>query len=274
MRRPDRIKRPGSRQAPTSKALASCTPALFRACCALTIHSSRRRFAARLNSGVRHTPPMVASENSDGIARVEAEMPPLDLDMTLRCKRELGHLLGVHGPHEPCGKMIADGLVRLVDKCGLEYVAARAMLLEFLAHGTVMHYHRAQDHFESCVQALHRGINYLERLRALGYSNNGVPLVARPRDLEVIREVTKSAVRQFRDFLEHIEDDIIQGRVPSDSNAFIHLGWSSASINGATLAYADVARWVSQLHEIAAPLSVVTLTVSTPDAAGGAGSGA
>jgi hypothetical protein len=209
---------------------------------------------------------MTAAENSEGVARLEAAMPPLKLDTMLRSKRELGHILGVHGPREPRGKQIVDGLVRLVDKCGLEYIAAREMLVKFLADGSVMHYHRAQDHFESCVQALHRAIKYLERLRALGYSNNGVPLVPRPRDLEVIRDSTKSSVREFRDFVEHIEDDIVQGKVADDSNAFIHLGWSSASINGATLAYADVARWCSQLHEIAAPLSIVTLTASAPEA--------
>jgi len=211
---------------------------------------------------------MTASENSEGIARLEAAMPPLAVDMTLRSKRELGHILGVHGPREPRGKKIVDGLVRLVDKCGLESVAAREMLVKFLADGSVMHYHRAQDHFESCIQALHRAINYLERLRALGYSNNGVPLVPRPRELEVIRDSTKNSVREFRDFIEHIEDDIIQGKVPDESNAFIHLGWSSASINGATLAYADIARWCTQLHEIAAPLSIVMLTTATPEAPG------
>ena len=200
-------------------------------------------------------------------------MPPLALDTTLRSKRDLGHILGVHGPSEPRGKKIVDGLVRLIDKCGLEYIAAREMLVKFLADGYVMHYHRAQDHFESCIQALYRAINYLERLRALGYSNNGIPLVPRPRELEVIRDSTKNAVREFRDFVEHIEDDIIQGKVADESNAFIQLGWSSASINGATLAYADVVRWCSQLHEIAEPLSIVTLTASTPEAPSDNGSG-
>jgi hypothetical protein len=201
-------------------------------------------------------------ENVGGVAKLEARMPELHLDATLRAKRQLGHSLGVSAPRESKGKRLVDGLIRLSDKSAVEYQDARRSLLLFLRNGNPDHYHRAQDHFESCVQSLHRAINYLERLRSLGYRlSTGAALVPRPRDLELLRDDTKRSVRAFRDFLEHIENDIIQDTVPLDRPAELHLGWQRATVNDATLEYADVVRWCVQLHQLVTPLAVVSVTV-------------
>ena len=204
---------------------------------------------------------MADDENSEGVARLEAGMPPLLLDGTLRSKRELGHVLGVSGPAEPKGRQIVDGLVRLTDKSACEYQDCRTSLILFLRKGHADQLHRANDHFESCVSSLHRAINYLDRLRSLGYRRpNGEALVARPRDLEILRDSVRSKVRTFRDYLEHLEDDIIQNKIPPDRPASLHLGWERATINDALLAYRDVARWCNQLYDFATPLAVVTLS--------------
>lgn len=201
------------------------------------------------------------SGNPQGIARLSAGMPEITVVPDLRSKRQLGAVLGVSSPSEPKGKLIVDGIVRLSDKALLEYQAARMELLQFLENGYPNDLHRAQDHFESCVHALHRGINFLERLRRLGYLLlNGTPLVNRPREFELLRDVTRISVREFRDFLEHTEDDIIGDVVPHGCPATLHLGWEQATINTAALNYTDVARWCIQLHEFARPLSVVTVS--------------
>src|SRR5437870_3485166 len=105
-------------------------------------------------------------ENQAAVERVDAKMPSLaHLETPLRSKRELGHILGVHGPPTPRGKQIADGYVRLVEKTILEYEEAREKLIAFLKDGTLDHYFRAQDHFESSTQSFHRAILYLDQLR-------------------------------------------------------------------------------------------------------------
>ena len=205
---------------------------------------------------------MAAHENPEGTARLEAGMPLLAASGNLRSKRQLGHFLGVAAPAQPKGRQIVDGLVRLSDKSVCEYQACREALLTFLRHGNPDHLHRAQDHFESCVQSLHRAMNYLERLRTLGYrTDGGHPLVARPRDLEVLRDGVRGQVRVFRDLLEHLEDDIAADRVPSDSPAQLHLGWEKATLENASLEYSDIVRWCTAIHELVAPLAQVTLTV-------------
>ncbi len=193
-------------------------------------------------------------------------MPNLEhLERSLRSKRDLGKLLGVHAQPSGRARQIADGYVRLVEKTLLEYEESRSKLLAFLADGTADHEHRAQDHFESCVQSLHRAIEYLERLRAFGYKRgDGAPFVPRPRDLEVIRDTVRAKVRDMRDAIEHLDRDILDGSFPESAKVGIHLGWEKASLGGLALDYADVARWITQLHEYAGLLSRVHLTVGPP----------
>lgn len=68
-------------------------------------------------------------ENEVAVKRIAASMPAVGLEASLRSKRQLGNLLGVHGPHTPRGKQVADGFVRLVEKAILEYQASRERLL-------------------------------------------------------------------------------------------------------------------------------------------------
>ncbi|WP_455231009.1 hypothetical protein [Geopseudomonas aromaticivorans] len=144
-------------------------------------------------------------ENEIFLNRITTSMPELDLESSLRSKRVLGNLLGVHGPHTPRGKQIADGLVRLVEKATLEYKASRERIIALLSEGEFDNYHRAQDHFETSLHSVHRAVSYLERLRSMGFRlPDGQPFIPRPRDLEILRSDVKTKIRVFRDFAEHL----------------------------------------------------------------------
>jgi len=194
------------------------------------------------------------------------QMPSLsDLDASLRGKRELGRILGVHGPSTPRGLQIADGYVRLVEKTIIEYESSRREMLSFMAGGVLDSYFRAQDHFETCLQALHRAIIFLDRLRRLGIRRaDGTPFVPRPRDLEVLNEGVRSRVRDIRDACEHLDEDIINGRIPEDAEVAIHLGWECAKLADKEICYHEISKWIIQLHQFAVPLSRVELVVSSP----------
>jgi hypothetical protein len=201
-------------------------------------------------------------ENESAVQRVDASMPTIALETSLRSKRQLGLLLGVHGPHTPRGKQIANGFVRLVEKTILEYQSSRERLLAFLKDGIADDYFRAQDHFETSTQSLHRAITYLDRLRGMGFRQvDGTAFVPRPRELEVLRDDIKAKVRELRDFIEHLDQDIVGERIPPEAEIGMHLGWEKASLNGAEITYSDFARWVGQLHHFAVLLSRVHITV-------------
>jgi hypothetical protein len=209
------------------------------------------------------------TDNQEGVDRLMRGMPSLDhLEISLRSKRDLGKLLGVHAQPSGRARQIADGYVRLVEKAILEYKEARSNLIAFLADGTADHLHRAQDHFESCIQALHRALIYFDRLRNFGYKRqDGTPFIPRPRELEVLRETVRKPVRDMRNALEHLDNDILDGTLPEDSPAGPHLGWDIATLGAHKLLYADVTRWIEQLHEFAAVLSRVHLQVGPAPAA-------
>lgn len=209
-------------------------------------------------------------EKQQGVNRLMQGMPSLDhLDVSLRGKRELGQLLGVHAQPVGRARQIADGYVRLVEKTVLEYKEARTQLIRFLAEGTLDDLHRAQDHFESCIQSLHRALTYFERLRGFGYKRgDGTPFIPRPRDLEVLRDTVRTPVRDMRDALEHLDHDILIGALPEDTPAGPRLGWEVATLGACKLRYTDVTRWIEQLHEFAALLSRVHLQVAATPSAG------
>lgn len=71
-------------------------------------------------------------------------------------------------------------------------------------------------------------------------------------------------MRRFRDFAEHLDQDVIDGKLPPTAEVSIHLGWEMATLNGAQLPYAELARWIRQLHGLALRLSAVELVVGEP----------
>jgi hypothetical protein len=98
---------------------------------------------------------------------------------------------------------------------------------------------------------------------------DGLSFVPRPRDLEVLRSDVKSKVRVFRDFAEHLDEDIVSGKLPVDAEVGIHLGWEKATLNQAEIVYVDLTRWLTQLHLFAGQLSRVNITIGPtgePDA--------
>lgn len=199
--------------------------------------------------------------------RLDESMPTLrQLETSLRGKRMLGNIMGVHGPATPRGKQIADGYVRLVEKTILEYQASRERLVLFMdGDGDFDNYCRAQDHIESTVESLHRAILYLEQLRRQGFLQaDGSPFVPKPRDLEALRDDVKARVRDLRDACEHLDKDIIGGKIPADSDVAVHVGWEGVDLAGTKITYVEMSRWIEQIHHFALLLSRVQILVGEP----------
>ncbi len=204
----------------------------------------------------------MSSANEAGVQRLKDGMPSIDhLESSLKPKHDLGKIIGVYKFPDVRGMQITDGFVRLVDKAVIEYRESRSRLIKFLAQGMADDGCRASYHFESCIQSLHKAINYIERLRHLGYSRgDNSPLIPKPRDMTVLQENVKSEIRKFRDAIEHLDNDIIDGRLPENQIIGVHLGWKVATVGKFHLAYKNIVKWLEQLHEIAAILSRVHLT--------------
>ncbi len=208
---------------------------------------------------------MQKSENDHGSNKLKQHMPCIGhLKYSLRPKRDLGQILGMHKLPSGRGRQIADGFVRLAEKSAIEYVEARAKLFKFLELGNADDEYRAGDHFESCIQSLHRAINYLERLKSLGYKRgDGSPLVPKPQNMTVLHQSNANSIRDFRDAIEHLENDILKGLIPETQRTGVHLGWDKATIGSHNLGYKEVAKWIEQINRVAAILSEIYVTVSS-----------
>lgn len=207
----------------------------------------------------------IDDKNADGVSRFLSGMPELKLQGSLRSKRHLGYVLGVNSPKELKGRRVVDGVIRLADKACLEYMASRDTMAKFLEQGYADDLFRAQDHFESCIIALHRAIRFLERLRKMGYKlSDGTPLVPKPREFELLHESAMSKIRRFRDTIEHIEERIINDAIDEKSPASIHIGWQKATLGEDTIEYVDLAMWCNLIYQFALPLSQVVANVSDP----------
>jgi len=159
----------------------------------------------------------------------------------------------------------------LVEKSLLEYEALRSKLISFLGEGAAEDYHRAQDHAESCVNALHRAIEYLDRLRAKGLRRiDGSAYVPRARELAVLREDRRRAVRELRGLIEHIDNDILDGRIDPNADVTVRPMRDRLLLGGKELKYSEIAENLRLLHAIAVELTVVRLTVSERLGGGGA----
>lgn len=191
-------------------------------------------------------------------------IPTLEnLEVSLRSKRMLGNVLGRHGPASKNGKQIADGLVRLVEKAVQEYKAAiKKFALFMCGNGEFDNYCRAQDHMESCIQSLHRAICYIERLRRMGFRQaEGAPFIPKPREIEFLRDEAKGRVRKLRDACEHLDKDIIAGKLGPDDDVAICLRLEGVDLSGISILYNELARWIEQIHHFAILLSQVHIVV-------------
>ena len=211
--------------------------------------------------------------NPEGTQKLQNGMPSLaDLDASLRSKRFLSNVLGINSPPTSHGTQLADGFVHLEQKALIEYEALRITLTAFLENGIAEDFHRAQDYAETCVNTLHRCIEYLDRLRSLGFRRaDGSPYVPRARELAVLRDDRRRAVRKMRDLLEHIDADILGGRVAPGGDVTVCLTFESLQLGPAVLSYVQMADNIRLLHSFAVELSEVRITVANapPSSANG-----
>jgi len=202
-------------------------------------------------------------ESNESISKLK--IPSLgELELSLRSRRQLGRILEVQGPPSARGKQLADWYVRLTEKTIIEYEETRQKLYKFLQDGFADDYYRSQDHFETCINSLHRSIQYLDRLRGLGLRlSDGKPFIPKPRDLQVLSEDTRSRIRNFRDACEHIDKDIVKPDFPVDREVGIHMSWEKAKVLDNEIQYEDLAKWLKQIHYFALLLSQVKIVIAT-----------
>ena len=202
-----------------------------------------------------------AHETPTPIEQLLDSMPTLDhLETSLRGGRLVsglvGSLTGAPFPADARTSQIADGFVRLVERAILDYRDSQVRLFTHLrGDHNLDDWHRAQDHMESCIESLHRSIVYLSRLRSGLRNQDGSEVIPSNRELEVMRGTSRDRVRDFRGACEHLDEEIIEGRILASADVSLHFSTRGISLAGIFIQYEEIARWLSQLHGVAASFS-------------------
>lgn len=137
-------------------------------------------------------------------------------------------------------------LVRLTDKAINEYEAARAALADFVKHrgtGRFSPLFRAADHLENCINATRRAFEFADALRR----NRRVAPIPRhplPRPPEV------RLIRTLRDTVEHLYDNLKQGKVVPGQAQFLKPAEKGLEIGSVSVSWLELAALLRRLHAL------------------------
>jgi hypothetical protein len=181
----------------------------------------------------------------------EYRMPDLS---TLRPLRTLNVVRIFFAGNPPDVDRVATSLrvtfVRLLDKALIEYEAARGALAEFaLVHrlGDWRSLMMAVDHLEDSITATHRALSYAEALRR---RKGERPIAAE----EMPRPFLQRQLRDMRNKIEHIDADLLRGRVPENAAIQLFPHEEFVELDHLRLAYGDLAGVIERLHSLAVRL--------------------
>ena len=177
------------------------------------------------------------------------EMPDLS---NLTDKNTLGVLLGLFfrkaGPSDYQAKALWVNYIRLVDQVVREYKAAREALQLYVntPNNVMLPLFQCIGHFESCISLMKRAIVFARRMRR----HRGGPQIGKH---DVLASAGEKIIN-FRNAIEHLDDDILKGNVPIGSPIALMVKSDSIELTGNEIYFTDLAKWIQELHKLATDL--------------------
>jgi hypothetical protein len=146
---------------------------------------------------------------------------------------------------------------RLVDKAIYEYGMAREAILAQIAEGDRPFEEMANtgrqffmfafiDHFENCINAIHRALKLFERMKS-------EPILSGvPRELHRAVDAYSRSLRDVRDTFEHMDERIRHDEIAEGQPIMLSVAddGERAVVGADEVLFIDVARTLRKLHEI------------------------
>ena len=175
-----------------------------------------------------------------------------DLDDKLVINRALGLVLSGTGPRTQPSAAFANSFVRLTDRSILEHELAREELTSFIDYRSIQSFFRAQGHLETCIESMHRALNFAEALRRIGLKlPDGTALISRAKDSEILSSPVRKRIRDLRHAIQHVEERLINSGAPVGKPIALNPDNNGVSLEGVTITYDELARWLRELHKLA-----------------------
>jgi len=138
------------------------------------------------------------------------------------------------------------GFVRLVDLALQDYERARLAFTDYADHGrettSLLH---AVGHVEHCFTSLQRALRLASCLAGASEFGARIPAV------EAVSADTRRRVRALQEASEHLDDRLAKGEIMQGELTTLHLSEEGLHAGGERIAYAELARWLQQLQEMA-----------------------
>ena len=143
--------------------------------------------------------------------------------------------------------MLLTSYIRLVDKTVHEYELARRCLEAYAStpRNVISPLMYATGHMENCLNTLTRALNFADQIR-------------RTRAGPILDRVTATRLRKFRDeivelrhAIEHVEEMLVAGKLDDGAAVAIVLYEGQVELGGHTVQFADLAKGIEALHELA-----------------------
>ena len=191
-------------------------------------------------------------------------MPALD-NLDVLQPRLIAHLM--FGSYQTSGRsplhLYRLRLITLVDRAVREYEKAREYLLlelkerqvsadeiERRGGGQIMYMFACDDHVETCINATHRALRFLERVN----SEVRTPVLA--RDARRLLEASTRELAEVRNCIEHMDEHIQSGRVHEGQPIGVKVDETNGTftVTNLTLSLPELAVAIRQLHAAAVTL--------------------
>lgn len=213
-------------------------------------HLSLRRLLTESLLAARRTVLLPFHRVKNLVEAQQLDMP----DLSALCWRNTSthafrNWLTGHGLQGVPERALLTRLVALSDRASREYEDARECLEQFIARPkngppyTLLVF-EASDHLEASISALHRAALHAEVLKRLP----SVPKITRP---ELLSNGEIAEIRFLRDATEHLERDLLAGKVAIGANVLIAPGADGFEFGGKEVRYARLAQWITKLIRLA-----------------------
>ena len=161
------------------------------------------------------------------------------------------------GPQDRKAYALVMNFVRLVDLAVSEYESGRLAILQLankrngnLRLGPAI---RSTAHFEVCIDALKRAINFLKAIRG----NATVPQALKdllPRTSSLISGKAEGKVTDMRDAIQHLEERIQKGEIIEGESLALQPTCDDLQLGSRNLRYIELAEWLTEAHTLSSTL--------------------
>lgn len=166
------------------------------------------------------------------------------------------HFFQGGGPKEYNAYALTMNFIRLVDLSVQEYELGRSSFQEFLNNREGIHIGSATasvGHFEVCLSALKRSVNFLKALRGNKNVQNGLKNLL-PRGSLILRGDAEKQVTRMRHAIEHLEEEIIKGQIQKGQALCVLATEEKLELGCHSIRYTDLAAWLTELHTLSGKL--------------------